>query len=105
MTRYVVINAQGEPIAENLSEAEAAHAILTYDSADYEIREDAEGGHRLWARPLNGPWRSYLIYSPEYDRHVAEAEILAEVTRTADTSQGWGAEAIDFEEMTDEVMG
>jgi hypothetical protein len=92
---YVVINQTGEPIAEGLTEAEAAHEILTHDSAQYEIRADRDGeGWILWGKSLNGPWIAYIFGSWETDRDAAEAEILAEVVRAADASSGWTAEAI-----------
>ena len=92
---YAVINAQGEPIAQGLTEAEAAHAILTYDGAEYEIRADEDGeGWILWGKSLNGPWLAYIFGSWETDRDAAEAEIMAEVVGMSDTSLGWPAEAI-----------
>ena len=100
---YAVINAQGEPIAQGLTEAEAAHEILTHDSAQYEIRADDDGeGWVLWGKSLNGPWTAYVFGSWQADRDAAEAEILAEVVRAADTANGWTAEAIpqaDFDAM------
>lgn len=92
---YAVINAQGEPIAQGLTLAEAGHAILTYDSARYELRPDADGeGWILWCKSLNGPWTAYVFGSWQADRDAAEAEILAEVVRAADTANRWPAEAI-----------
>jgi hypothetical protein len=92
---YAVINAQGEPIAEGLTEAEAAHAILTYDGGGYEIRSDPDGeGWILWGKSLNGPWIAYIFGSWETDRDDAEAEIMAEVVGMSDTAARWPAEAI-----------
>lgn len=102
---YAVIDAQGEPIAEGLTEAEAGHAILRYDSAQYELRPDADGeGWILCTRhqTANRPWTRTFFGSWEADRDAAEAEILAEVVRAADTANGWTAEAIpqaDFDAM------
>ena len=92
---YAVINAQGEPIAQGLTLAEAGHAILTYDGAQYELRPDADGGGWvLYAKPLNGLWTAYVFGSWQPDRDAAEAEILADVVRSADTANRWTAEAI-----------
>jgi hypothetical protein len=100
---YAVINQTGEPIAEGLTEAEAAHEILTHDSARYEIRADRDGeGWILWGKELNGPWTASIFGSWLPDRDAAEAVILAEVVRAADTFNGWTAEAIpqaDWDEM------
>ena len=92
---YVVIRQDGEPIAEGLTEAEAAHEILTYDSEQYEIRADRDGeGWILWGKSLNGPWTASIFGSWETDRDAAEAEILAEVVRAADVGNHWKAEAL-----------
>lgn len=100
---YAVLDAQGGAIAQGLTEAKAGHAILTYDSARYELRPDAYGeGWILWGKSLNGPWTAYVFGSWQADRDAAEAEILAEVVRAADTANGWTAEAIpqaDFDAM------
>lgn len=105
---YVVINRAGEPIAEGLTEAEAAHEILTYDGEEYDIRADAydEGGSlwTLWTRhqTANRHWTPTILGSWQTDRDAAEAVILAEVVRAADTFNGWTAEAIpqdDWDEM------
>jgi hypothetical protein len=104
---YVVINQAGEPIAEGLTVAEAAHEILTHDSAQYEIRPDADGeGWILWGKSLNGPGIAYIFGSWETDREAAEAEIMAEVVLAADTGNHWTAEAIpqaDWDAMQDRV--
>jgi hypothetical protein len=100
---YAVIDAQGEPIAQGLTEAEAGHAILTYDGAQYELRPDADGeGWILWGRSRNGPWTPSIYGSWQTDRDAAEAEILALIARAADTANRWPAEAIpqaDFDAM------
>lgn len=101
---YAVINAQGEPIAQGLTLAEAGHAILTYDGAQYELRPDPEDeGWIWWGKLPDSPWTTYLAFgSWHHDRDAAEAEILAEVVRAADTARGWPAEAIpqaDFDAM------
>jgi hypothetical protein len=100
---YVVVDRSGEPIAEGLTEAEAAHEILTHDSAQYEIRADEDGeGWVLWSKSLNGRWTQCVFGSWQTDRDAAEAVILAEVVRAADTFNGWTAEAIpqdDWDEM------
>ena len=100
---YAVIDAQGEPIAQGLTEAEAAHTILTYDGAQYELRPDADGeGWILWVRRLNGNWTPSIFKSWEADFDAAEAKILAAVARAAYAAKGWTAEAIpqaDFDAM------
>ena len=100
---YAVINARGEPIAQGLTLAEAGHAILTHDGAQYEIRPDDDGeGWILWGKSLNGPWTASVFGSWAADRGTAEAEILADVVRSADTANRWPAEAIpqaDFDAM------
>jgi hypothetical protein len=100
---YVVVDRAGTPIAEGLTESEAAHEILTHDSAQYEIRADEHGeGWILWSKSLNGRWTPTIFGSWQTDRDTAEAVILAEVVRAADTFNGWTAEAIpqaDWDEM------
>jgi len=100
---YVVINTQGEPIAQGLTLAEAGHAILTHDGARYELRPDEDGeGWILWSKSLNGRWTQCVFGSWQTDRDAAEAVILAEVVRAADAFNGWTAEAIpqaDFDAM------
>lgn len=104
---YAVIDAQGEVIAQQLTLAEAGHAILTHDSARYELRSDSDGeGWILWGKSLNGPWTSYVFGSWKTDRDAAEAEIMAEVVRAADTANRWTAEAIpqeDYDAMQKEI--
>lgn len=100
---YAVIDAQGEPIAQGLTLAEAGHAILTHDGAQYELRPDADGeGWILWGKSLNGLWTAYIFGSWQTDRVAAEAEIMLAVVRKSDTALGWPAEAIpqaDFDAM------
>jgi hypothetical protein len=92
---YVVVDRAGEPIAEGLTESEAAHEILTYDSARYEIRADDDGeGWILWSKSLNGRWTPTIFGSWQTDRAAAEAVILAKVVRAAATFKGWTAEAV-----------
>lgn len=105
MIKYAVINAQGEAIAQNLAPVEAARTILTYDSAAYEIRLGFSGWV-LWGKPRNGIWKTRPCGSPHSMFIDAEAEILAEVVRSADTSNRWPAEAIpqaDFDAMQEEI--
>ena len=92
---YVVVDRSGTPIAEGLTEAEAAHEILTHDSARYEIRADEDGeGWILWGKTLYSPWLASIFGSWATDRDAAEAEIMAEVVGMSDTALGWTAEAI-----------
>ena len=70
---YTVIDAQGEPIAQGLTLAEAGRAILTHDGAQYELRPDADGeGWILWGKSLNGPWTAYVFGSWQADRDAAD---------------------------------
>ncbi len=102
---YVVVDRAGTPLAEGLTETEAAHEILTHDGEQYEIRADEDGeGWVLWTRhqTANRPWTQTIFGSWQTDRDTAEAVILAEVVRAADTFNGWTAEAIpqaDWDEM------
>jgi hypothetical protein len=92
---YVVVDRAGEPIAEGLTEAEAAHEILTYDSAQYELRPEEDGvGYRLWGREMNGRWSSYRFYSLASSLADAQAELMSDVVRTACTGERWKAEAV-----------
>jgi hypothetical protein len=94
---YAVVDRAGEPIAEGLTEAEAAHEILTYDGAQYELRADDDGeGWILWTRhqTANRHWTPTIFGSWQTDRDAAEAVILAEVVRAADTFNGWTAGAV-----------
>ena len=94
---YVVVDRAGEPIAEGLTESEAAHEILTYDGEQYEIRADEDGeGWILWSRheTAHRPWTRTIFRSWQTDRDAAEAVILADVVRTACTGERWKAEAV-----------
>ena len=80
MTKFTVINTDGEPIARHLTTAEAAHIILTEDGREYEIRED-DGIFLLWSRQQvsNQKWGKTMILSAADTIAEAEAEIFAAV--------------------------
>ena len=79
--KFTVVDTDGEPIARNLTAAEAAHIILTDDGREYEIRED-DGGYELWSRQqvANRPWEATVIFTVADTLEEAEAEIFAAVT-------------------------
>ena len=94
---YAVVDQSGELIARDLTTNEAAHAILTVDGQEYEIRNNGADGDywTLWERQqvANKPWTATLIgtYGAEPD---ARAEIFAHVVKEADGGRWWKAEAI-----------
>lgn len=82
--KLTVIDHNGEALGRHLTEADAAHIILTHDGADYEIREDGWRGSKifeLWTRKqvANKPWTKTVVFSLADTRAEAEAEIFAEV--------------------------
>jgi hypothetical protein len=107
MPKYVIVTAQGNAIAEGLSEEEAAEAILSYDGQQWEITPSwpEAGEWTLELKPLNGKWVPTEIgaYGEEYQ---ARSEIFEEVVRVSDTALGWTAEAIEqgrWDEMNAEM--
>jgi len=82
MTSYTVIDrSSGEMIDTGLSAADAARIVLTADSQEYSIREDADGGFTLWSRQqvANKGWSKTVIWSIATDRAEAEADIFMKV--------------------------
>jgi hypothetical protein len=82
--KLTVIDYNGEALGRHLTEADAAHTILTHDGADYEIREGEWKGSKifeLWTRKqvANKPWTETAVFSMADTRAEAEAEIFAEV--------------------------
>jgi hypothetical protein len=82
--KFTVIDHNGEALGRHLTEADAAHIILTHDGADYEIREDGWRGSKifeLWTRKqvANKPWTKTVVFSLADTRAEAEAEIFANV--------------------------
>jgi hypothetical protein len=94
---YAVVDQGGELIARDLTTDQAARAILTVDSQEYEIRPS--GAYRdywtLWTRQqvANKPWTETLMgtYGVEYE---ARAAIFARVVKEADGGRWWKAEAM-----------
>jgi hypothetical protein len=98
-TTYTVLDGRGELIdGPGLTAAEAAHRLLTDDSREYEIRQDADGSYWLWDRQqvANRPWSRYPIGSYAETREEAEAEIFAEVISR------WGRDGRGPEAISDE---
>lgn len=79
-----VIDQSGTVLGRHLTTKEAAHIILTDDSAEYEIREATWRGSRifeLWTRKqvANEPWSKTIVTSFSDSRDEAESEIFLEV--------------------------
>lgn len=82
MTTYAILSGEGETLATGLNLRDAADAVLTSDSREYEIRPDARGpGFELWARQqvANRPWAVTQFFSIKTDREAAELEIFEKV--------------------------
>ena len=97
MTTYTTIDADGYVLDRGLSLAEAADAIMTSDSREWEIRPDGDGlGVTAWSRQqvANHPWARTAIYSGHTDRAAAEQEICKKIV----TSERWAGHC---EAMTD----
>jgi len=80
MQTYTVIDTDGEPIARNLTAAEAAHIILTDDGREYQIRL-IDGDFALLTRHqvANLPWGKTVLFSIAMTLAEAETEIFAAV--------------------------
>jgi hypothetical protein len=79
---YTVARQDGEEREYNLTLAEAAHSILTYDGAEYEIRPRADGeGFDLWSRQqvAGRGWTRTHWFSLETDPEAAETDIMRRV--------------------------
>lgn len=79
MSKFVVLNPQGEVLKSNASAKEAAELVLGYDGHEWEIRLDEDGeGYTLWVSKFsrNSTTWSGLhetsLYS--FDDNIAEAE-------------------------------
>lgn len=81
MTTYTILTGEGEMIEAGLNLRDAADAVLTSDSREFDIRADADGGFTLWTRQLvaNRPWTETKFFSILTDRAAAEEEIFAAV--------------------------
>lgn len=79
-TLYTVAKSDGDLIGRHMTLAEAADAILSDDSREYEIRHDGVE-FTLWSRQqvANRGWRKTVVYSFADDRALAEAEIFRKV--------------------------
>ena len=96
MTTYTTIDSDGYVLDRGISLVEAADAIMTSDSREWEIREDKDGGFTAWLRQqvAKRPWDATAIYSFKADRAEAEAEICEKIV----TSERWSGHC---EVMTD----
>jgi hypothetical protein len=50
MTTYTIIDGEGYVLDRGVSLNEAADAIMTSDSREWEIRQDKDGGFTAWSR-------------------------------------------------------
>jgi acyl-CoA reductase-like NAD-dependent aldehyde dehydrogenase len=85
---YTVFSPAGEMISSGQTLEQAAHAILTSDGREYQIRAQCPG-FRLWARHqvAGRGWSPTVFDSPDDDVDTAEAEIFAAVI-TAEPMRG-----------------
>jgi hypothetical protein len=81
VTKYTVVDSNGDVLDRGLTVAEAAHIILTDDGREYAIRPDDDGCWTLWSRQqvANKGWSPTVVYSFEDDRDLAESEIFQKV--------------------------
>jgi hypothetical protein len=104
-TTYAVITQNGDLVGAELTQTEAAQAILNHDGQDYEIRNDSDAlGFTLWSRQqvANRPWHATVIYSGESDKAKAEAEIFAKVIAANWDGQPFATTMQAYEEMNRE---
>lgn len=96
MTSYTIIDGEGEVLDRGASLSEAADAIMTSDSREWDIRQDKDGGFTAWSRQqvANRPWAITSIYSFAATREEAEREIFEKIV----TSERWSGHC---EAMTD----
>ena len=78
---YTILDFDGYVMERGVSLAEAADAIMTSDSREWQIREDKDGGYTVWTRQqvANRPWRATAIWSFEAERAAAEQEICEKI--------------------------
>jgi hypothetical protein len=86
MTTYTIIDGEGYVLDRGVSLNEAADAIMTSDSREWEIRQDKDGGFTAWSRQqvASRPWAATAIYF-KMDRAEAEHEIYEKIV----TSDRW----------------
>ena len=85
MTKYVIsdMNNGSHDFCEDLEDA--AHTILTHDDYEYDIREDSDGGYRLWtssrSRNASGGFKmeGSVIFSLKPNKEEASQEIHKQV--------------------------
>ena len=96
MTTYTILDNDGYVMDRGVSLCEAADAIMTSDSREWEIREDKDGGYTAWSRQqvANWPWAATAIYSFAATRDEAEREICEKIVN----SEHWAGH---YEAMTD----
>lgn len=96
MTTYTIIDGEGYVMDRGVSLSEAADAIMTSDSREWDIREDENGGFTVWSRQqvANRPWAATAIYSFAANRDEAEREICENIVN----SERWSGHC---EAMTD----
>lgn len=77
---YTTLSGEGEMIETGLSLSEAAHAVLTSDLREYDVRE-ADGEFTIWSRQqvANRPWAATIFVSYEDGRDEAEADLFLQV--------------------------
>jgi hypothetical protein len=98
MSTYTIIDGEGEVLDRGVSLSEAADAIMTSDSREWEIRADTDGGFTAWNRQqvANRPWAATAIYSFAATREEAEHEICEKIV----IAERWAGHC---EAMTDEA--
>jgi len=86
VTTYVVVNPEGDAIAEGLTAEEAGRLILSFCS--HHIAPSIEG----WTLSVNGT--PCLGLNPWYTRDEAVEALRCAVARHARIADGWPAETI-----------
>ena len=101
-TTFAVLTQNGDLIGTELTQTEAAQAILNHDGQDYEIRKDSDAiGHMLWTRQqvANRGWQKTVIYTGETDAAAAEAEIFQKVVAAYWSGQPSAISMTDYNQM------
>jgi hypothetical protein len=83
MTKYALTRLDGRIIDVGLTLAEAASALLTYDSAEFEIREDEDGWMVIFTRAARSgrqKWTSTVFCAP------TEEELFLKVVNAFDNA-------------------
>ncbi len=108
MTTFSVIRHATGLLSGGLTLAEAGRAILTYDSRQFEVRQDRDGDGRftgrwtLWVAgsrngPMNRSWSSTIINVAAASEAEAERRACEEVARSPAFTEQSG-----FSVMTDD---